>query len=54
VEGPVTLVDRSAELKSGEFWDKATNAILMALEAFTLAKIAQEQKAIQESNSYVI
>jgi len=54
VEGPISLVDRSAELKSGEFWDQATNAILKALEAFTLEKIAQEQKAILESNSYVI
>jgi len=54
VEGPISLIDRSIELKSGEFWDQATNAILAALDAFTLEKIAEEQRSILESHSYVI
>ena len=54
VEGPITLVDRFTELKSGEFWTRATDGILKALDAFTLEKIADEQKTILDSHSYVI
>jgi Rrf2 family protein len=54
VEGPVTLVDPSAELKSGEFWGRATDAILNALDSFTLKSIAEERKAFLEDNTYVI
>ena len=54
VEGPVTLVDPSAELKSGEFWGRATDAILNALDSFTLKSIAEERKEFLEDNTYVI
>ncbi len=54
VEGPISLVDPSAELKNGEFWCRATDAILNALDSFSLKSIADEQKALIEANSYVI
>jgi Rrf2 family protein len=54
VEGPISLVEPSAKLKSTDFWAKATEGILKALDAFTLDKIAEEQKVIFDSHTYVI
>ncbi len=54
VEGPISLIDRSSELRAGEFWTRATEAILKVLDSFTLEKIAEEQRSILDANAYVI
>jgi Rrf2 family protein len=54
VEGPISLVEPSSELKENDFWAQATEGILKALDAFSLDKIAEEQKVILDSHTYVI
>jgi Rrf2 family protein len=53
VEGPISLVDGSREQPIG-FWLKATEAVVAALDGFTLAEIAEDQKNRRDAINYII